>query len=229
MATISIIDAEDRKNESKKENTLSEYAMQFLLVNGYSRIYLLNNDIIIHIILHYYSSYNKYKACDIYELFNALQFDSRYDAKYDTKYQNGFIDLRSKNEYEKQSIFSAINIPFSIHKNLENLQSISFKNIYLFSSNKELYQTIKIRKDLKFDKNIHSIVVLNTNFNTFYVKFPYLCCSEKERVHINNSELAKFAPYPNHILNDSLFLGAIHSAKTKYILQNLKITHVINT
>ena len=54
-----------------------------------------------------------------------------------------------------------------------------------------------------FNKNISTIHVLNTDFDTFYSKFPYLCCSEQERIDTDNNE---YTLYPNDIINDSLFL-----------------------
>ena len=150
METICIANLKNIKSKPKEQdNGQSEYIPHFLLINGYSRMYLTNNyDDIIEIILNYYYNHDNdnitFEECDIYQLFNGLQFDfMRYNTQYDTKYENGFFDLRLENEYKQKSILQSINMPFNIlnniqliDKKLENFKHLSFKNIYLFSGNK---------------------------------------------------------------------------------------------
>eukprot|EP01084_Bolivina_argentea_P220663 373931_1 len=186
-----------------------------------------------------------FPTCDIYELFNALQF---------AKYGNSFIDIRSQNEYKQQSAFEAVNVAQNIlnHNECDKIlkellkelklqnsaNSCSLSTIYFFS-NRQRFET---GKDLKFYtyfnnmnemKNI-SIIILNTDFNTFYLKFPYLCCSEKKRNELfeaangMNGKYEIRITYPTHILNNKLYLGGMNCANTKYILKNLKITHILN-
>ena len=181
-----------------------------------------------------------FPRCDVYELFNSLQL---------SKCGVSFIDIRSQNDYKQQSIFEAINIPHTIlnDSDCDKILNAILKDLLPLSTiycvvNKNLFETQKDLKFCKFFKNMDemksvSIIILNADFNTFYSKFPFLCCSEKEKERkkllkvVDDGKYQRTIKYPNHILNNgvcSLYLGPMNCASTKYILKHLKITHIVN-
>eukprot|EP01084_Bolivina_argentea_P097225 174805_1 len=205
--------------------------------------------------------------CDIYELYNALQF--YWIAKL-------FIDTRSQSNFQKQTIFHAINLPsIPLNDNSDVLQQ--YKNvswIYIISNNEldvsyykqlvsilEKYkaefndnvdensdendeeddwltfeddETQEQKHDMKNSDNNESrmgtgpisngieIKILKDEFSVFYQMFPYLCYSPKTTYG------DQFIEYPNHIINNRLYLGNINHSRNELILKTLKITHIVN-
>eukprot|EP01084_Bolivina_argentea_P059008 107718_1 len=99
---------------------------------------------------------NKFDYCDIYTLYNELQFsNSRLTTV--SWYQKGkvFIDIRPKQEFEKHKIYQFVNIPFNILNN-NNTEK----------NNNKLMQIINEIRSYHYQKQIRIIyVILNKNMN----------------------------------------------------------------
>eukprot|EP01084_Bolivina_argentea_P105429 188785_1 len=179
------------------------------------------------------------KECDVYELFNALQYGywNRFSEKV-------FLDMRSAVEFDQKTTYESMNIPLSILNDIESElklkqiintllktkyhQQISiiyaFSNQQISTDNNHIQLCKYIRNILMNEFNINpQFIFLNTTFNAFYNKFPYICRSPK-----NVTENMVKQTYPSHIINDRLFLGNMDHATTKEVLKNLEITHVLN-
>eukprot|EP01083_Nonionella_stella_P036093 98493_1 len=181
---------------------------------------------------------NDLSYCDIYTLFNALQFE----------WNKLFIDIRPKLIFVKTKINYFINIPFDIlssdqcdeiiiaqilnakKQRMQNMYShhdtnaFPFEAIYAVSGNKNRKMDIEVCEYIKkliadtFDHQKTPIIMLNTGGDIFCRRFPFLC-------HAKEDEVFK---YPSQIVNDELFLGNRSHATTKQVLMDLGITHVIN-
>ena len=175
-------------------------------------------------------SVDPFSFCDVYELFNHVQF----------VWTKLFIDIRPKQQFDKQAITQFLNIPNDI-LNDENCDEIviakfnaakktklgeKIEAIFVVNGSK-MDETIEFTKYFQklivdtYDLNDIPIYILNTDFDNFRHKFPFLC-------HGIDDDKYGIHKYPSQILNDKLFLGNMTHAVTKQILLNLKITHIIN-
>eukprot|EP01083_Nonionella_stella_P183594 663945_1 len=158
--------------------------------------------------------------CDIYQLYNALQFGF---------VDKAFVDIRPTSEFEMHKIYEFVNIPLSIDSDhaIKTLLNDASKTklrkqieaIYLISND----DIASLKKDISFCQYLAKIgvdvpiVIVNKSFSYFAEKFPFLC-------YVKSYEKAFVTQYPSQILNNQLFLGNIDHAVRKDILKNLKIT-----
>ena len=174
-----------------------------------------------------------FTRCNVYELYNTVQFG----------WTKVFIDIRPKKEFEIMAATQFINMPYDLLSD----QDCDEKVIGIISQEKKkklgeeiefIYcisnkQLIDNQSDIKFCSYLKeiicdtfeltktSIIILDTEFNTFYEKFPFLCYGP-------NDDKRDIERYPSQIINDKLFLGNMTNATSKKVLLDLKINFILN-
>eukprot|EP01084_Bolivina_argentea_P256649 432167_1 len=171
---------------------------------------------------------HSFDRCDIYQLYNELQFAFG---------DKCFIDIRAELEFETSKIYEFEHIPVNtlLQSNSEQLLQKKFDKMcrtklvekidvmYIIANNKMLSnnEAVEFCKYLSKITPNTLIVLVDQCFKIFAEKFPFLC-------YVESYEKRFVTHYPSQILNDRLFLGNMDHAIRKDILENLQITHILN-
>ena len=145
-----------------------------------------------------------------------------------------FFFLVKKEKFEESTVYGSTNMGAENFLNEENqkktvtilrkkilkqISCYSISKLNLFGDEKQIENLIELVKEfIKMDVEIN---VLNDFFD-FRSKFQILCtknCLEQNFAYTN---------FPNVILPDFLFLGAIHSSSNQTVLDYLDIDYIVN-
>ena len=126
------------------------------------------------------------------------------------------VDFRALESYDKAHIQAAIH---HLALNDSSLLNDSKVTVVLHhEDSKSMEQLQKKRIKLLEDYKV-TCKILKHGFNGFCEKYPFL---------IENSNQNTFLNYPNEIIKNQLYLGDFNHAYNKQILEDLKITHIVN-
>ncbi|EDO42672.1 predicted protein, partial [Nematostella vectensis] len=173
------------------------------------------------------------------ELYNYLNDGALSPCICDTSYML-LIDTRDRELYEKchillarssKTLFTELQ-SYSLYGittgiNLENaLNGFAFVIVYgNYVGNNNLQES----KEYKLIRELESYGVepylLAAGFEAFYTEFPFLC-TDKQFYQLEDYKRIQI--YPSIILPKQLYLGKGDQATNKKIMEDLKITHIVN-
>lgn len=162
----------------------------------------------------------------IHDMYNILN-DGSLNAYIHDEGNILLIDCRDVEEYDKMHIITA--------KQADNLQNGNFQmgmgyNMYnivvIYGGNvkgdrRKLHDTWS-----DISANVAGeVLILSSGFDAFYERFPFMC---SEQCIQSNWERKRIVAYPSAVINDKLYQGKGEQATNKKVLDDLKITHIIN-
>ncbi|CAG9336033.1 unnamed protein product [Blepharisma stoltei] len=146
------------------------------------------------------------------------------------------IDVRDQSDFNSMHLARSINIPyrsrFSDSPNINELKANVIGDASLFDRRRRFMIFIvysppsivfsrEVDYILKKDK-CREVYILNEPFSSFAEKFPFMCEA------VNIPSVMPRHGYPSEIISNKLYLGDFHHAEEPLVLQNLKITHILN-
>eukprot|EP01084_Bolivina_argentea_P146761 256889_1 len=216
------------------------------------------------------------ETCSITDMYNAIQFkmsklfiDTRNEKEYNKQHIRSAVNvpLDSTDLYRLDSNLLQSKMEAFIASKSHFITKIIFYGNHTFNINNSqqklfyqrlinlLMETIKQKSQPKINitefintnqSDIPSICILNTTYNEFESKYPFLCDNKPASTDPNNAKTEllmdfisiymngkmkfkkSFKVYPSQIIDDQYFLGNANHCRDEIILKNLGITHIIN-
>ncbi len=139
------------------------------------------------------------------------------------------IDCRAKSEYKDLHVVTAKHFSeLNSDPSFESGMGYSLFNIVIIYGNNiresEGKEALRICQEISMNV-AGDVLVLADGFDTFKEKFPFMCSYSK----INTAwERRQILTYPSVIINEKLYQGKGMQATNPKVVQDLKITHIIN-
>ena len=138
------------------------------------------------------------------------------------------IDYRDEQEYEKLHVVTARHASEMQQGSFEMGVGYSMYNIIIvYGDDVKLDHSSKLHNiwsDISSNVAVEVLVLAN-GFQAFYNRFPFMCTDSKVK---NIWERRSILTYPSAIINDKLYQGKGEQATNKKVLDDLKITHILN-
>jgi len=150
---------------------------------------------------------------------------------------NLVIDVRDSEEFGRIHIHNSINIPYSDEYSelpgIQELREHVVSGQSLFDKRKRMLLIIVFSPQaVVFAREVYYILrrdkcrevhILEEELNVFASKYSFLCEGELMPMF-----KCPFDGYPSEILPFKLYLGNYHHAEDSTVIDNLKITHIVN-
>lgn len=164
-------------------------------------------------------------VCDLYNVLN----DGSLNAYIHEEGNFLVIDSRGKEEYEKSHIVTAKHSSeLEEDRSFQSGMGYSWYNliiIYGCSLKSAQSETLKSLWEEISMSVAGEVLVLSDGYDAFCQKFPFMCT---DMVIRNAYERRNIITYPSTIINYKLYQGKGEQATNEKIIDDLKITHVIN-
>ena len=163
-------------------------------------------------------------VCDLYNVLN----DGSLNAYIHDEGNFLVIDSRGKDKYEKSHIITAKHSSELEDKSFQSGMGYSVYNIIIIYGCSLTSARSEALKSLWEDISMSvagEVLVLADGFNAFYQKFPFMCT---DMIIRNSYERRNIITYPSTVINYKLYQGKGDQATNEKIIDDLKITHVIN-
>jgi len=142
-------------------------------------------------------------------LFNALQFEATV------------IDIRSEDEFKASHVERAVNVPTV--EAAAQMKALKWPRVMVYDDGTESESNaLKHSKLFEMVSTLGAVqfCVVEGGYDQFQNRYPFLCVSGRERVE-----------YPNicPTTNGRIFVGGLAHAESAAVIQDLGITHIVNT
>ncbi|CAG9324616.1 unnamed protein product [Blepharisma stoltei] len=146
------------------------------------------------------------------------------------------FDLRTPEEYSHMRLLRSINVPYSDNYSesptIDEVRAHARGSRDLFDHRKRFLNIIVYcAEGVAFAREIEHLLtadkckevhLLQKNFSDFALNYYFLCT-----YGINDPYIPKWG-YPSEIISLKLYIGDRHHAKDPLIIENLKITHILD-
>ena len=163
-------------------------------------------------------------VCDLYNVLN----DGSLNAYIHDEGNFLVIDSRGKEKYERSHIITAKHSSELEDRSFQSGMGYSLYNIIIIYGCSLTSAKSETLKSLWEDISMSvagEVLVLSDGFNAFYQKFPFMCT---DKIIRNSYDRRSIITYPSTVINYRLYQGKGDQATNEKIIDDLKITHVIN-